>query len=303
MNIFKLFKFRSKKQTIETQTEEKLVKEKFDVTTIVQRMFNEASVSFQRPEKNVFLTVVDGIHCSFKTILKCDKNSIFIYVSFPLPVQEHIADLISYELNRLNKQNKYKSEIAIQESNGEYSIFAFTNCNFDTAPTTTEVKDLMIHTIDILDNENFRSMACAICGYASYKDLEKAMTTTNSDGNKVEIQLADGYSALHNKTNGITPARYEGRLIMLSTHIVRNKISQKRARGLLDDNTPLSIIMQEAYKVADETERDILRKLRYLTLCKKYDYDSDNDEDRTLGMLEAFSMIDKDMESLLYGSE
>lgn len=58
------------------------------------------------------------------------------------------------------------------------------------------------------------------------------------------------------------------------------------------------MIMQEAYNVADDVERDILRKLRYLALYKRTD--SDDDSDSMLGRLETISMIEKDMYSLLY---
>ena len=92
-------------------------KESFAISNIIQQMFVEAGISPQCPDKNVFLTVIDGVHCSFKTILKCDKenpNKLFIYAPFPVPVPKHIAGLIPHELNRLNENNQYKSEITIQ---------------------------------------------------------------------------------------------------------------------------------------------------------------------------------------------
>lgn len=66
-----------------------------------------------------------------------------------------------------------------------------------------------------------------------------------------------------------------------------------------DKNVFLTVIdVQEAYNVADDVERDILRKLRYLALYKRTD--SDDDSDSMLGRLETISMIKKDMYSLLY---
>lgn len=277
-------------------------RDEFYVVSIVKQMFNDAGITPQYPDKNVFLTVIDGVHCSFKTILKCDEknpNKLFIYAPFPVSVPKHIAGLMPHEINRLNENNKYKSEITIKENNGEYSIFAFTDCEFEKAPTTDEVQDLIIHTIDIMDNENFRSLICAIIGYATYDDLEKAMiSNAQVDGSQANIQIQDGYCVLRDKSNGVTSPRYAGRLLMFSTHIIEQRISQARARQLLDEQTPLLLIMQEAYNVADDVERDILRKLLYLVRYKKSD--SDNDADSILGRLEAISMIEKDRYSLLY---
>lgn len=290
MGLFDRFR---KKSQLEVRT---------NVTDIVQQMFDEDGISPQCPNKNVFLTVIDGVHCSFKTILKCDEenpNKLFIYAPFPIPVPKHIAGLIPHELNRLNENNQYKSEITIQENRDEYSIFAFTDCEFEKTPSTDEIKDLMIHTIDVMDNENFRSLVCTIMGYATYDELEKAMiSNAQVEGNQANIQMQDGYCTLQDKSDGVTSPRYYGRLLMLAIHIIENRISQERAQQLLNEQTPLLMIMQEAYNVADDVERDILRKLRYLALYKRTD--SDDDSDSMLGRLETISMIEKDMYSLLY---
>lgn len=269
MGLFDIFKR-------QTQTQSK---ESFVVAPIVKQMFDETGITPQCPDKNVFLTVIDGVHCSFKTILKCNEenqNKLFIYAPFPIPVPKHVAGLIPHELNRLNEKNNYKSEITIQENGGEYSIFAFTDCEFEKAPSTNEVRDLMIHTIDIMDNENFRTLICAIMGYATYDELEKAMiNNAQVEGSQANIQMQDGYCVLRDKSNGVTSPRYAGRLLMFSTHIIEQRISQARARQLLDEQTPLLLIMQEAYNVADDVERDILRKLLYLVRYKKSDSDND----------------------------
>lgn len=295
MGLFDVFK-----QQKQTQS-----KDLFAVAPIVKQMFDEAGVTPQCPDKNVFLTVIDGVHCSFKTILKCNEenqNKLFIYAPFPIPVPKHVARLIPHELNRLNEKNNYKSEITIQENGGEYSIFAFTDCEFEKAPSANEVRDLMTHTIDVMDNENFRSLICAIMGYATYDELAKAMiNNAQVEGSQANIQMQDGYCILRDKSNGVTSPRYAGRLLMFSTHIIEQRISQARAKYLLDQQTPLLLIMQEAYSVADDVERDILRKLLYLVRYKKSD--SDNDADSILGRLESISMIEKDKYSLLYEAE
>lgn len=291
MGLFDVFKRQKQTQS----------KELFAVAPIVKQMFDKAGITPQCPDKNVFLTVIDGVHCSFKTILKCDEenpNKLFIYSPFPVPVPKHIAGLMPHELNRLNENNKYKSEITIQENGGEYSIFAFTDCEFEKAPSTDEVQALMIHTIDIMDDENFRSLICTIMGYATYEELEKTMiNNARVDGSQANFQMQDGYCDLRDKSNGVTSPRYAGRLLMLSTHIIEQRISQARAQQLLDEQTPLLLLMQEAYNVADDVERDILRKLLYLVRHKKSD--SDNDTDTIMGRLEAISMIENDKCSLI----
>lgn len=277
--------------------------DRFDVATIVHQMFEEAGITLQCPDKGVFLTVIDGVHCSFRTILKCDEenpNKLFIYALFPIPVPKHIAGLIPHELNRLNDNNQYKSEITIGGNGDEYSIFAYIDCEFERAPTADEVKELMIHTIDVMDNENFRSLMCAIMGYATYDEMEKAMISNSQiEGLEAAISMMDGYYDLHDRCGRVSSPRYGGRLLMFSVHIIENRISQERVHQLLDKQTPLPLIMQEAYNVADDVERDILRKLRYLTQYRKTD--SDNDNDSILGRLEAIAMIERDKSSLLYG--
>lgn len=291
MGLFDIFKRQTQTQSNDS----------FEVAPIVKQMFDEAGIMPQCPDKNVFLTVIDGVHCSFKTILKCyeeNQNKLFIYAPFPATVPQHIAEIILLELNRLNENNTYKSEISIQASDGEFSIFAFTDCEFEKAPSTNEVRDLMIHTVDIMDNENFRSLICAIMGYATYDDFEKAMiSNAQVEGRQANIQMQDGYCVLRDKSNGVTSSRYAGRLLMLSTHIIEQRISQARAKQLLHEQTSLLSITQEAYNVADDVERDILRKLLYLVRHKKSD--SDNDGDSILGRLEAISMIENDKYSLL----
>ena len=89
-----------------------------DVAQTIQQMFDEAGITPQCPDKGVFMTVIDGVHCSFNTVLKCNEKEpdrLFVYSPFPVPVPRHVAVLVSHELNRLNENNQYQSEITIQE--------------------------------------------------------------------------------------------------------------------------------------------------------------------------------------------
>lgn len=117
--------------------------------------------------------------------------------------------------------------------------------------------------------------------------------------NKIKGIMSDGYNPLLDNAKNMTKARYSGRLLMLSIHIIENKISQQRAQELLRGQIPLSNIIQEAYNIANDIERDVIRKLLYLTLTKAMNIGSDNDS--LLGRLEAIARIAKNIYSLLDG--
>ncbi len=134
-------------------------------------------------------------------------------------------------------------------------------------------------------------------------DMQKTLSKTLERKNDARVFVNRSFSKqklvnvcqLNDKSDGVTSPRYAGRLLMYSIHIIESNISKERAQQLLTDQIPLLLIMQEAYNVADDTQRDILRKLRYLMLCKKTDSDNDN----IPGRLEAFGMIIQDPYSLL----
>ena len=134
-------------------------------------------------------------------------------------------------------------------------------------------------------------------------DMQKTLSNTLERKNDARAFVNRRFSKqklvnvcqLNDKSDGVTSPRYVGRLLMYSIHIIESNLSKERAQQLLTDQIPLLLIMQEAYNVADDTQRDILRKLRYLMLCKKTDSDNDN----IPGRLEAFGMIIQDPYSLL----
>lgn len=233
-----------------------------DLAKVVERMFLEYGVT-HIPVGNVFLTVIDGVHCSFQTILKCGEEShdkLFIYSQFPIPVPEHVTGLMSLELNRINERTESKSRISIRKGEGGYSVFAYTDCKFEKLPTTAEVKELTIHNVDLIDNENFHSLACAIFGYATYDEIEKAIAGNAKmvSASEAGIRMKDGYRVLHDKAGSIASSRYCGRLLVLSNHIIENRISKVRAYELLTvQHAPFLKIVQEAYNVADDAERDV----------------------------------------------
>lgn len=131
---------------------------------------------------------------------------------------------------------------------------------FEKLPATAEVKELTIHNVDLIDNENFRSLACAIFGYATYDEIEKAIAGNAKmvSASEAGIRMKDGYRVLHDKADSIASSRYCGRLLVLSNHIIENRISKVRAYELLTvPHAPFLKIVQEAYNVADDAERDI----------------------------------------------
>ena len=88
------------------------------LSSIVRQMFEEAGIAPQCPDKNSFLTVIGGVHCRFRTILRCEEKNparLSIHASFPIPVPEHIAGVVQHELIRLNVNNKYQSKITMQK--------------------------------------------------------------------------------------------------------------------------------------------------------------------------------------------
>ena len=58
--------------------------EQFDIKDIVQQMFDEAGILPQCPDENVFMTVIDGVHGSFKTILQLTERILrnFLYLRY-----------------------------------------------------------------------------------------------------------------------------------------------------------------------------------------------------------------------------
>lgn len=297
MNIFNLLKRRSS----------------FEVSSIVQQMFDEAGISPVR-EGDMFMTVIDGTDTSFTTVLKCDgnkTNELLVYTPFILPVPPHIKNVVDLELNRINSLSNSTSEVLMKEGDkGGFEIFAFTKCEFEKAPTTFEVKELMVHNVDILDDSNFKSLVCAILGYATYNEVESVMMnnaskaeTSNATtaGTHMEFKFEDGYCSLNNNAIDISSPRYHGRLLVLCAHIDKRPEPQNKVMALVKRQAPFADIIYEAYNIANEEERDIMRKLRYLIDFKKTDIKDEGFEESEgmLGRAEALGMINNGIETLL----
>lgn len=288
-------------------------KARFEVASIVQQMFDEAGISPIR-EGDMFMTIIDGTDTSFTTVLKCDgekTNELLIYTPFVIPVPTHIKNVVDLELNRINSLSNSTSKVLMKESdNGGFEIFAITQCEFDEAPTAAEIKDLMIHNVDILDDSNFKSLVCTILGYATYNEVESVMMnnaskaeTSNATtaGTHMEFKFEDGYCSLNNNASDISSPRYHGRLLVLCAHIDKRPEPQNKVMALVKRQAPFADIIYEAYNIANEEERDIMRKLRYLIDFKKKDIKDEGFEEREsmLGRTEALGMINNGIETLL----
>lgn len=233
-------------------------------------------------------------------MLTCtDDNRLIIFVRFPIPVPEHVTAVIALELVRLNVNNRHKSGTIVQEND---NLFAVNEFKFDRVPTTGEIKNLILSTTDLINDDNFRSLICAIMGFETYDALEKTMTSNaTANGDEAKIQMQDGYLTLNDRSADMSSSRYAGRLLMLAIDIIEKRISQETAQRLLDEQTVLPSIVQKAYNVADYIERDILRKLIYLVLNTEENSHDDGGDDSILGRMEAMAMIEKDKYSLLCG--
>ncbi len=267
MKILDLFKI---KQTQSNKS--------FDVADVVQEMFDEAGITPQR-QGNMFMTVIDGRHCSFRTVLSCDTHSVMIYSPFVLPVPKHVSHSVLLEVERLNGLSD-KAKIILKEAEDGYSLASMTNVEFENAPTTLEIKQQMIHNIDLMDDSNFRSLTCAILGYSSYDDVQKGMmdnvATENLGSNVISTSLTDGYATTLMQSGNVSSTRFAGRLTELTRQIIE--------RESIEYHQSLDKQVLTAYNVATETERDIIRKMRYLIAAKAAE--SDNDAEIWLGRME-----------------
>ncbi len=243
----------------------------FDISEIVQRMFDEAGINPNRLD-NMFMTVIDGVHCSFRTVLSCDKHSVTIYSPFVLLVPKHISHVVVCEVERLNQLSETAKIIFKEDGEDGYTLAAITNEEFENSPTTSEIQQLMIHNIDLMDNENFRSLACAILGYSSYDDIQKEIRANaiavNEENYNVSTSLPDGYAVALKQSGNVSSDRLIGRL----TELTRQIMERESIEG---HQLSLDKQVQTAYNVATEIEWDIIRKMRYLIATKATEGDKD----------------------------
>lgn len=267
----------------------------------VELMFRNAGI---RPhvDGNKYLAEVQARHCVFTPVLVAEGNRLIIMVRFPAPVPEQFAYSVNYEVKRINGMSRDVEVSLSQNEDGGFSIYSMIIKEYDhvTAEAADEIRSLMLRAVDVIDEDNFRSLLCSLIGLRDYSELEERMIEGNTEGvGEVRAQILGGYAPLLKESGNISCPRFLGRLLVYATDIIEKKVSQEIASELLTNQTPFDEIVQRAYDVADEGERDLLRKLRYLGKAKATDHDDDNDF--MIGRLEALGMIQGNPWALLSG--
>lgn len=230
MGLFDFFKNRGKVTQNGLTLEECIVK-----------MFASSGIKPNRDE-NKFATEVEGKHCVFNVALtSIDGNRLLVYVPFPIPVDANVAFAANYEVKRISKCSTDElpgTNIYLTEKDEGYKIAAATVKNFDVLSENTpnEIQETMIHTVDVVDDKNFASLAAAIFGYKSYEDVKINMQAKSTGGNNVSIQLKDGYHELLDKTPDLSNSRYGGRLMAYAIHIINkndgNEVAERATEAL-----------------------------------------------------------------------
>ena len=274
----------------------------------VVKMFESAGIVPDR-QGNMFHTEVQGKYCAYNVGLNCDAgNKLIVCVPFLLPVGKDVAFAANYEVERISKEvsGRFPGTIVyLAENDKGYKLTAITIKTFGELSDSTplEIHQAMIHTVDAIDDKNFASLTAAIVGYESYEELQGNMKAASVDGKNVAIQLKDGYRELLGKVPDLGNSRYLGRLMAYATHIMMAKDNDEllnRAAETLKES--FDGFIQEIYNVADEKERDLIRKLRFLGTVKTKN-NSGAEDDFVVGRNEAKSYLDAsgDPWRLVYG--
>ncbi len=293
MRLFKLLKNKGKG-----------TKKGLTLEECIAKMFASSGIVPNR-EGNKFATEVEGKHCVFNVALtSMDGNRLLVYVPFPIPVDANVAYAVNYEVKRISKCSTDKlpgTNIYLTEKDEGYKIAVATIKNFDVLSENVpnEIQETMIHTVDVVDDKNFASLAAAIFGYKSYEDVKMNMQAKSTDGNNVSIQLKDGYHKLLDKTPDLSNSRYGGRLMAYAIHIINknddNKVAERATEALQNS---FDSFVQVVYDIAEEEERDLMRKLRFLAKAKSED--DTNDDDFVQGKMEGLVICNGNPLDLLY---
>ena len=272
MGIFDFFKNKGKGTQKGLTLEECIVK-----------MFASAGI-VPNQEGNKFATVVEGKHCVFNVALtSMDGNRLLVYVPFPIPVDANVAFAANYEVKRISKCSTDRfpgTNIYLTEKDEGYKIAVATIKDFDVLSENTpnEIQETMIHIVDVVDDKNFASLAAAIFGYESYEEAKMNMHAKSTGGNNVSIKLKDGYSEVLGDAPNLSNSRFAGRLMACAMNIIAKKgndeISEQATEAI---QKSFDSYIQIAYDIANEEERDLIRKLRYLAKAKNKDDTDEND--------------------------
>ena len=249
----------------------------------IVKMFSSAGIVPNR-EGNKFATEVEGKHCVFNVALtSMDGNRLLVYVPFPIPVDANVAFAANYEVKRISKCSTDRfpgTNIYLTEKDEGYKIAVATIKDFDVLSENTpnEIQETMIHTVDVVDDKNFASLAAAIFGYKSYEDVKMNMQAKSTGENNVSIKLKDGYNEVLGDAPNLSNSRFAGRLMACAMNIIAKKGNDETSEQATEAiQKSFDSYIQIAYDIANEEERDLIRKLRYLAKAKNKDDTDEND--------------------------
>ena len=272
MGLFNVFK------NTDNDTQKRLTLEE-----CIVKMFSSAGISPNR-EGNKFATEVEGKHCVFNVALtSMDGNRLLVYVPFPIPVDANVAFAANYEVKRISKCSTDRfpgTNIYLTEKDEGYKIAVATVKYFDilSENTPNEIQETMIHTVDVVDDKNFASLAAAIFGYKSYEDVKMNMQAKSTGENNVSIKLKDGYNEVLGDAPNLSNSRFAGRLMACAMNIIAKKGNDETSEQATEAiQKSFDSYIQIAYDIANEEERDLIRKLRYLAKAKNKDDTDEND--------------------------
>ena len=262
MGLFNFFKNKGKGTQKGLTLEECIVK-----------MFVSAGMEPYR-DGNKFSVVVLGKHYTFIVTISCmEGNELCVYVCFPETVRKDVASAVNYEVKRLGKEaveTLPEAQVSLLEKGDGYHIIVKTVKKIEELSDNTldEIQNLMNHSVDILDGKNFESLFSAIFGYKSYEEATK-MPVEYTGGYRGNVKFKDGYRQDLDDAPNLSDSRFAGRLMGYAVNIIAKK-GNDEVLGLAIEISieTFDNYIQMAYDIANEEERDLMRKLRFLVKAK-----------------------------------
>ncbi len=248
----------------------------------IVKMFVSAGMEPYR-DGNKFSVVILGKHYTFIVTISCmEGNELCVYVRFPETVIKDVASAVNYEVKRLGKEaveTLPEAQFSLLEKGDGYHIIVKTVKKIEELSDNTldEIQNLMNHSVDILDGKNFESLFSAIFGYKSYEEAAK-MPVEYTGGYRGNVKFKDGYLQDLDGAPNLSDSRFAGRLMACAMNIIAKKGNDE----ILEQATEaiqksFDSYIQIAYDIANEEERDLIRKLRCLAKAKNKDDTDEND--------------------------
>lgn len=267
------------------------------------KMFASAGMEPYR-NGNKFSVVVLGKHYTFIVTISCmEGNELCVYVRFPETVRKDVASAVNYEVKRLGKEaveTLPEAQVSLLEKGDGYHIIVKTVKKIEELSDNTldEIQNLMNHSVDILDGKNFESLFSAIFGYKSYEEATKR-PVEYTGGYRGTVKFKDGYLQDLDDAPNLSDSRFAGRLMGYAVNIIAKK-GNDEVLGLAIETSieTFDNYIQMAYDIANEEERDLMRKLR--SLVKAKNEGEINEDDFLQGKMEGVVISNGNPWDLLY---